>query len=106
MKGRFDNMLHNPTGKERLALAFLLGMLAILGPLNIDMYLPSFPEIAKDLSASASLVQLSLTACLVGLTIGQLIVGPVSDAQGRRKPLLICIFYLRYLLCFVHCRPI
>lgn len=85
-------MLHNPTGKERLALAFLLGMLAILGPLNIDMYLPSFPEIAKDLSASASLVQLSLTACLVGLTIGQLIVGPVSDAQGRRKPLLICIF--------------
>lgn len=88
----FDNMLHNPTGKERLALAFLLGMLAILGPLNIDMYLPSFPEIAKDLSASASLVQLSLTACLVGLTIGQLIVGPVSDAQGRRKPLLICIF--------------
>ncbi|NTU28416.1 Bcr/CflA family efflux MFS transporter [Bacillus tequilensis] len=85
-------MLHNPTGKERLALAFLLGMLAILGPLNIDMYLPSFPEIADDLSANASLVQLSLTACLVGLTIGQLIVGPVSDAQGRRKPLLICIF--------------
>ncbi|MEG7379628.1 MFS transporter [Bacillus subtilis] len=85
-------MLQNPTGKERLALAFLLGMLAILGPLNIDMYLPSFPEIANDLSASASLVQLSLTACLVGLTIGQLIVGPVSDAQGRRKPLLICIF--------------
>ncbi|MGE9755449.1 MFS transporter [Bacillus inaquosorum] len=85
-------MLHNPTGKERLALAFLLGMLAILGPLNIDMYLPSFPEIADDLSASASLVQLSLTACLVGLTIGQLIVGPVSDARGRRKPLLICIF--------------
>ncbi|MGG4419329.1 Bcr/CflA family efflux MFS transporter [Bacillus subtilis] len=85
-------MLHNPTGKERLALAFLLGMLAILGPLNIDMYLPSFPEIAEDLSASASLVQLSLTACLVGLTIGQLIVGPISDAQGRRKPLLICIF--------------
>ncbi|MBV7320387.1 Bcr/CflA family efflux MFS transporter [Bacillus halotolerans] len=85
-------MLQNPTGKERLALAFLLGMLAILGPLNIDMYLPSFPDIADDLSASASLVQLSLTACLIGLTIGQVIVGPVSDVQGRRKPLLICIF--------------
>ncbi|MCY8522990.1 Bcr/CflA family efflux MFS transporter [Bacillus atrophaeus] len=85
-------MLHNPTGKERLALAFLLGMLAILGPLNIDMYLPSFPEIADDLSARASLVQLSLTACLIGLTIGQIIVGPISDAKGRRKPLLICIF--------------
>ncbi|MCZ4246238.1 Bcr/CflA family efflux MFS transporter [Bacillus amyloliquefaciens] len=85
-------MLHNPTGKERLALAFLLGMLAILGPLNIDMYLPSFPEIAEDLSARASLVQLSLTACLIGLTIGQVVVGPLSDAQGRRKPLLLCIF--------------
>lgn len=85
-------MLHNPTGKERLALAFLLGMLAILGPLNIDMYLPSFPEIAEDLSARASLVQLSLTACLIGLTIGQVVVGPLSDAKGRRKSLLLCIF--------------
>ncbi len=94
-------MLHNPTGKERLGLAFLLGMLAILGPLNIDMYLPSFPDIADDLSARASLVQLSLTTCLIGLAIGQVIIGPISDAQGRRKPLLISIFLfaLSSLLC-------
>ncbi|KHF39412.1 Bcr/CflA family efflux MFS transporter [Halalkalibacter okhensis] len=85
-------MLHNPTGKERIGLAFLLGMLAILGPLNIDMYLPSFPEIADDLGARASLVQLSLTACLLGLAVGQVVVGPISDAQGRKKPLLISIF--------------
>ncbi|MCA1010161.1 Bcr/CflA family efflux MFS transporter [Halobacillus halophilus] len=85
-------MLHNPTGKERLGLAFLLGMLGILGPLNIDMYLPSFPGIASDLNATASLVQLSLTACLIGLAIGQIVVGPISDAQGRRKPLLLFIF--------------
>ncbi|MBN8209033.1 Bcr/CflA family efflux MFS transporter [Bacillus sp. NTK071] len=85
-------MIQNPTGKERLGLAFLLGMLGILGPLNIDMYLPSFPGIASDLGASASLVQLSLTTCLVGLAIGQLVVGPYSDGQGRRKPLLIFIF--------------
>ncbi|MFZ0370443.1 MAG: Bcr/CflA family efflux MFS transporter [Halobacillus sp.] len=85
-------MLHNPTGKERLGLAFLLGMLGILGPLNIDMYLPSFPGIASDLNASASLVQLSLTACLIGLAIGQIVVGPISDAKGRRKPLLLFIF--------------
>ncbi|MCM3176581.1 Bcr/CflA family efflux MFS transporter [Cytobacillus horneckiae] len=85
-------MLHNPTGKERMALAFLLGMLATLGPLNIDMYLPSFPSIAEDLNASASLVQLSLTACLIGLAVGQLIIGPISDAKGRRRPLLISIF--------------
>lgn len=94
-------MLHNPTGKERLGLAFLLSMLAILGPLNIDMYLPSFPEIADDLGARASLVQLSLTTCLIGLAIGQIIVGPISDAQGRRKPILISIslFALSSLLC-------
>ncbi|WP_227939872.1 Bcr/CflA family efflux MFS transporter [Alkalihalobacillus deserti] len=85
-------MLQNPTGKERLGLAFLLGMLAVLGPLNIDMYLPSFPEIADDLGARASLVQLSLTACLLGLAAGQVVVGPISDAQGRKKPLLISIF--------------
>ncbi|MBN8237119.1 Bcr/CflA family efflux MFS transporter [Halobacillus kuroshimensis] len=82
-------MLQNPTGKERIGLAFLLGMLGILGPLNIDMYLPSFPAIASDLNTSASLVQLSLTACLIGLAVGQIVVGPISDAQGRKKPLTI-----------------
>lgn len=94
-------MLHNPTGKERLALAFLLSSLGILGPLNIDMYLPSFPDIANDLGARASLVQLSLTACLIGLAVGQVIVGPISDAQGRRKPLIISLslFALSSLFC-------
>ena len=82
-------MLQNPKGKERIGLAFLLGMLGILGPLNIDMYLPSFPGIASDLEASASLVQLSLTTCLIGLAVGQIVVGPISDAQGRKKPLII-----------------
>ncbi|MFC7063278.1 Bcr/CflA family efflux MFS transporter [Halobacillus seohaensis] len=85
-------MLHNPKGKERLGLAFLLGMLGILGPLNIDMYLPSFPGIANDLGASASLVQLSLTTCLIGLAVGQIVVGPISDARGRKRPLMISIF--------------
>lgn len=96
-------MEQNPTGKERLGLAFLLGMLAILGPLNIDMYLPSFPDIASDLETPASLVQLSLTACLIGLATGQVIIGPISDAEGRRKPLLISItlFALASLVCAI-----
>ncbi|WP_404332307.1 Bcr/CflA family efflux MFS transporter [Mesobacillus maritimus] len=94
-------MYHNPTGKERLGLAFLLSMLGILGPLNIDMYLPSFPNIAEDLGVGASLVQLSLTTCLIGLAVGQIVVGPISDARGRRKPLLVCIslFAVSSLLC-------
>lgn len=96
-------MLQNPTGKERLGLAFLLGMLAIMGPLNIDMYLPSFPQIAGDLEVSASLVQLSLTACMVGLAAGQIIVGPISDSKGRRKPLIISItlFAVASLVCAI-----
>lgn len=94
-------MLHNPTGRARLGLALLLALLTVLGPLNIDMYLPAFPEISADLSANASQVQLSLTTCLVGLAVGQVVIGPISDARGRRGPLLLCIalFVLASVLC-------
>ncbi|WP_026090210.1 Bcr/CflA family efflux MFS transporter [Salinicoccus carnicancri] len=94
-------MLHNPTGKKRMGLALLLGMLAIMGPLNIDMYLPSFPGIAQDLGTTASLVQVSLTACLLGLASGQVVIGPFSDAQGRKRPLLVStsLFVVASLLC-------
>ncbi|KMK76853.1 Bcr/CflA family efflux MFS transporter [Alkalihalobacillus pseudalcaliphilus] len=94
-------MERNPTGKKRIALAFILGSLAMLGPFNIDMYLPSFPEIGADLGARASLVQFSLTTFLIGLAVGQLIVGPISDSIGRRKPLLISLtlFSLASLVC-------
>ncbi|MEU3017913.1 MULTISPECIES: multidrug effflux MFS transporter [unclassified Nocardiopsis] len=94
-------MLHNPTGRARLGLALLLALLTVLGPLNIDMYLPAFPEISDDLGANASQVQLSLTACLVGLAVGQVVIGPISDARGRRGPLLVCValFVLASALC-------
>jgi MFS transporter, DHA1 family, multidrug resistance protein len=94
-------MLHNPTGRARLGLALLLAMLTVLGPLNIDMYLPAFPEISADLGANASQVQLSLTSCLVGLAVGQVVIGSLSDSQGRRGPLLVCItlFVLASALC-------
>lgn len=96
-------MLHNPTGRKRLGLALLLSMLGILAPLNIDMYLPGFPLIAEDLDAHISLVQLSLTACLIGLAAGQIVVGPLSDAHGRRKPLIVSVilFALSSLLCAI-----
>jgi DHA1 family bicyclomycin/chloramphenicol resistance-like MFS transporter len=66
----------------------VLGTLIALGPLSIDMYLPAFPDIAADLHASASAVQLTLTGMLAGLACGQLLIGPLSDAFGRRRPLL------------------
>lgn len=83
----------NPDIREkRLKLALLLGSLAALGPLTIDMYLPSFPSIVADYRTSASIVQFSLTACLLGLGFGQIVIGPLSDVKGRKKPLVITLF--------------
>lgn len=87
--------------KERLKLALLLGALAALGPLTIDMYLPSFPTIASEYSTNPSLVQFSLTACLLGLGFGQLIIGPMSDVHGRKRPLII--FLLLYFAASIAC---
>ncbi|MBU7592464.1 Bcr/CflA family multidrug efflux MFS transporter [Metabacillus halosaccharovorans] len=89
------------SGTKRLQLALLLGSLGLLGPFTIDMYLPSFPTIVEDYQTEASLVQISLTTCLLGLGLGQLIIGPMSDVQGRRKPLLI--FLVLYLLASLTC---
>lgn len=80
------------TGTKRLQLGLLLGALGLLGPFTIDTYLPSFPTIVKDYDTTASLVQVSLTTCLLGLGLGQLIIGPMSDVQGRRKPLRTFLF--------------
>ena len=66
----------------------ILGLVNAIGPLSIDMYLPAFPEIASDLETSASQVQLTLTACVAGLALGQLLIGPLSDRLGRRTPLI------------------
>jgi len=67
----------------------VLGALSAFGPLAMDMYLPSTPTIAATLHAGQSPVQLTLSGCLAGLAIGQLVAGPVSDGMGRRRPLLI-----------------
>ncbi len=70
-------------------LALILGALTALGPLSIDMYLPALPALTRDLAAGPSAIQLTLTACLVGLALGQAVAGPISDATGRRRPLLV-----------------
>ena len=81
----------------------LLGSLIALGPLSIDLYLPALPELTDDLSASPSSVQLTLTGILAGLAVGQLIIGPLTDIYGRRRPLLvgIAINVVASLLCAV-----
>ncbi len=66
----------------------LLGLLDAFGPLGIDMYLPAFPRIERDLNAPDGAMQLTLSLFLAGLAIGQLICGPISDRIGRRVPLL------------------
>jgi DHA1 family bicyclomycin/chloramphenicol resistance-like MFS transporter len=72
-----------------LRILFVLGALSAFGPLSLDLYLPALPALAADLHGSPALAQLTLTACMVGVAVGQLVVGPVSDRYGRRGPLLI-----------------
>ena len=69
-------------------LALVLGAFVALGPLTIDMYLPALPSITGQLGTTSSAVQLTLTGTLLGLGLGQLVLGPLSDALGRRRPLL------------------
>ncbi|TCP48455.1 DHA1 family bicyclomycin/chloramphenicol resistance-like MFS transporter [Tamaricihabitans halophyticus] len=80
--------LAEPSGARRIRLILVLGALVALGPLTIDMYLPALPAIRDDLLASDAGVQLTLTGTLLGLGFGQLVIGPFSDAVGRRVPLI------------------
>ncbi|MDR3562087.1 MAG: Bcr/CflA family multidrug efflux MFS transporter [Negativicutes bacterium] len=88
-----------------VGIILILGSLSAFGPLSIDMYLPALPNLSEDLQASTSMTQLSLTACLMGMALGQIFAGPVSDVRGRRGPLLIglAIYAVSSLLCaFIH----
>jgi len=86
---------------SRVKMITVLGALVALGPLTIDMYLPALPKIADDLSVSSSVAQLTLTGTLAGLALGQLIVGPLSDSLGRRRPMMagIVLHMLASVLC-------
>ncbi|MFF7676266.1 multidrug effflux MFS transporter [Actinacidiphila glaucinigra] len=77
-----------PGARTSLMVTFLLGALSALPALSMDMYLPALPQVTEELRSPAVTVQLTLTACLAGLALGQLVVGPMSDRWGRRRPLL------------------
>ena len=95
--------LRVPIVRPGARLVVILGAMAALGPLSFDMYLPAFPQLRETFGASASAVQLTLTCALVGLGLGQLLIGPMSDARGRRAPLLVGLaaYVCASLLCAV-----
>jgi MFS transporter, DHA1 family, multidrug resistance protein len=74
---------------RRARLIVVLGLLSMFGPLSLDLYLPALPQLSGDLGTSTSGAQLTLTACLLGLAVGQIVAGPLSDRYGRRRPLII-----------------
>jgi MFS transporter, DHA1 family, multidrug resistance protein len=96
-----DHSRGAPLGPGTLRLVIVLGSMNAIGPLSIDMYLPAFPEIARELNTSASSVQLTLTACVAGLALGQLVLGPLSDRFGRRIPVIAAMltYAVASLLC-------
>jgi MFS transporter, DHA1 family, multidrug resistance protein len=87
---RTGRPLADPTGTGLpLAVTTVLAFLTAVAPLATDMYLPAFPRMAEDLGTSASAVQLTLTTFMIGLALGQLVIGPLSDQRGRRGLLIL-----------------
>lgn len=88
-------------GNRHKWLILILGALSAMAPLSIDMYLPSLPGMAHNFHVHPTLAQLSITFCLLGLALGQLVAGPISDRRGRRTPLIMgmAIYALASLSC-------
>ena len=79
----------------------MLGSVSAIGPAAMDVYLPGLPELAGDFGASPSAAQVTLTTYLLGLAVGQLLSGPLSDVHGRRRPLVagMAVFTVATLVC-------
>jgi len=73
--------------QSQFFLILILGLLSAIGPLSIDMYLPAFPNIAKGLNTTVASVMLSLSSFFIGISIGQLLYGPLLERYGRKTPL-------------------
>ncbi len=91
---------NQPTPMQAI-LIVILGGLNVLGPLSVDTYLPALPTVSHDLGATTSQTQITLSAAILGLALGSVFAGPISDAIGRRRPLLIgmAVYALTALLC-------
>ena len=76
---------------SKLFLVLLLGVLSAFGPFVVDLYLPSLPQLASFFETSASMTQLTLTTAMIGLAVGLLLLGPLSDKFGRKIPLIISL---------------
>ena len=89
--------------QNKFSLILILGSLAALGPFSIDMYLPGFVDIAKDLNTNESSVALSLSAFFIGISAGQLLYGPLLDKFGRKKPLYfgLALYIFSSFLCLL-----
>lgn len=81
--------VHIPQGGRYVRLVVVLGLLSATAALSTDTYLPAFPAMAQELAATESQVQATLAGSLLGLGLGQIITGPLSDALGRRRPVLV-----------------
>lgn len=86
---------------RRIVLIVVLGSVCTIGPFSTDLYLPALPIVAADLGARSSAIALTVTTFLVGLALGQLLAGPLSDTYGRRRPLLVglVIYTVASLVC-------
>lgn len=91
------------TAAQRRTYILVIGMLTTLLPFTIDLVLPAFPSIGRDFNAPNSAVQFTFTGVTIGFAIGQLVAGPLADAIGRRRPMLIlsALHLTGSLLCFV-----
>ena len=88
---------------RRVGLTIILGALGAIAPLSIDMYLPALPALGRTFGTGASQIQLTLSAFVLGLALGQIVAGPLSDALGRRRPLLVGLagYAVTSLLCLL-----
>lgn len=100
---RRDPPMTSETARPKIPLGrvLALGGLSTFGPLSLDLYLPALPRLTADLGATEALGQASMSVCMIGLAVGQLLVGPFSDRIGRRRPLLVgvALYAVTSLLC-------